>query len=70
MGYRWGLYAGDDLYPTCAARTSQFSPAAVRPDADGILETCAGLPATPAATDYGPDLRQPQGVPDDHVQPR
>ncbi len=54
LGYRWGLYIGDDLYPE-ARRVyfERFRQLLFAPTRDRMVQYLGGLPATPGP-EYGP----------------
>ena len=70
LGYRWGLYAGDDLYPE-ARRIyfARFQQLLLLPDAAhhrSVPRRAAGQ----ARSRIQPDLRRVEGLSHHHLQPR
>jgi type VI secretion system protein ImpL len=54
LSYRWGLYAGDTLYPSVRKLYfDAFRKLLLRPAQDSMLNTLRGLPATPGP-EYNP----------------
>ena len=70
--YRWGLYVGNALYPEVRRALLRRFPqaaAAARPRPPSWIR-CARCRRDSRRSGIRPHLRQPEGVPDHHLQPR